>query len=134
MSKLKIVRRQNKNVCILDLEGTIKIGDDSLLFRTNLRSLIRDGEKNILLNLKDVTYIDSSGLGELVSGFSSLQKNGGDMKLLNLTDRVSELMMITKLLTVFEIYDDEKTAIDSFEKAADHEGLDESALVAGTDK
>jgi anti-sigma B factor antagonist len=115
MSKLDITQRHNTNVTILDLSGKVQIGESSTKLRTTLRELIRDGEKRILINLAEVSNIDSSGLGEFVGSFASLRKNGGELKLLNLTDRISEIMMITKLLTVFDVYENEKEAINSFQ-------------------
>ena len=116
MSKLKITKRQNKNVTILDLSGKIQIGESSTELRTSLRGLAQEGEKNILLNLADVSQIDSSGLGEFVGGSASLRRNGGEIKLLNLSERVNDLMTLTKLLTVFEIYENEEVAVNSFQK------------------
>ncbi len=115
MSKLDITQRHNTNVTILDLSGKVQIGESSTKLRTTLRELIRDGEKHILINLAEVSNIDSSGLGEFVGSFASLRKNGGELKLFNLTDRISEIMMITKLLTVFDVYENEKEAINSFQ-------------------
>ena len=114
MNNLNITERRNQSVTILDLKGNIRIGEGNVELHNILRFLVEKGEKKILLNLADVSYIDSSGLGELVAGFTTLQKNGGEMKLLNLTKRVSELMVITKLLTVFDIYESETEAVESF--------------------
>ena len=120
MSKLKITKRQNKNVIILDLSGKVQIGESSTELRTSLRGLVQEGEKNILLNLAEVSHIDSSGLGEFVGGSASLRRNGGEIKLLNLTERINELMTITKLLTVFEIYENEEVAVNSFQNDSEH--------------
>jgi anti-sigma B factor antagonist len=114
MSNLNITERRSDSVVILDLQGKIKLGAGNQELHQSLRSLVEKGEKKVLLNLAEVSGIDSSGLGELIAGYATLQKNGGDLKLLNLTERVSELMMITKLLTVFEVFDDEAQAIESF--------------------
>ena len=114
MTNLNITERRIENVIILDLEGTIKLGEDCSNLRKTLRFLVQNGEQKILLNLANVSYIDSSGLGELVAGFASSQKNGGALKLLNVTERISELMMITKLLTVFDVYENEAVAVKSF--------------------
>lgn len=114
MSNLNIKQRRSDSVVILDLQGKIKLGENNLELHQTLRRLVEDGEKKILLNLAGVSSIDSSGLGELIAGYATLQKNGGDLKLLNLTERVSEIMMITKLLTVFDAFDDETQAIRSF--------------------
>jgi anti-sigma B factor antagonist len=114
MNNLNISERRNQSVTILDLMGNIRIGESNVELHNILRFLVEKGEKKILLNLGDVSYIDSSGLGELVAGYTTLQKAGGEMKLLNLTKRVTELMVITKLLTVFEIFDNETEAVGSF--------------------
>lgn len=122
MKNLSITERTVQDVIILDLSGNIRMGEDSIKLRNMLRDLAASGDKKVLLDLADVSNIDSSGLGELVAGYASVRKSGGDLKLLNLTDRVSELMVITKLLTVFEVFGDEKEALDSFgsgEKTAD---------------
>ena len=118
MNNLNITERRNGSVVVLDLKGKIKIGEANLELHEILRSLLEKGEKRILLNLGEVTSIDSSGLGELVAGYATLQKNGAELKLLNLTERVSELMMITKLYTVFEVFETEDQAVESFESAS----------------
>jgi anti-sigma B factor antagonist len=115
MSNLSITQRRSDSVVILDLQGKIRLGEGNLELHQTLRRLVEEGEKKILVNLSDVSNIDSSGLGELIAGYATLQKNGGDLKLLNLTERVSEIMMITKLLTVFDAFDDEAQAIRSFD-------------------
>jgi anti-sigma B factor antagonist len=115
MSSLSITKRTVDGVVVLDLKGSIHIGEGNIDLHRTLRSLIEQNERAVLLNLAEVKSIDSSGLGELVAGYSTLEKNGGELKLLNLTDRVKELMMITKLLTVFDVYDNEATAIASFQ-------------------
>jgi anti-sigma B factor antagonist len=114
MSNLTITRRPVDGVVILDLAGKIRLGEGNLDLHRTLRSLVEQDEKKVLLNLAEVSSIDSSGLGELVAGYTTLEKSGGELKLLSLTERVSELMMITKLLTVFDVYDDEALAIASF--------------------
>jgi anti-sigma B factor antagonist len=114
MSSLQIFKRSVDGVMILDLKGPIRIGEGNLDLHRVISSLVEQNERRILLNLANVTYIDSSGLGELVAGYTSIEKNGGEMKLINLTDRVTELMMITKLLTVFDVFDNESEAIKSF--------------------
>ena len=119
MSSLQIFKRSVDGVMILDLKGPIRIGEGNLDLHRVISSLVEQNEKRILLNLADVTYVDSSGLGELVAGYTSIEKNGGEMKLINLTDRVTELMMITKLLTVFDVFDNEPEAIKSFEPDAE---------------
>lgn len=114
MSNLTISERKKEDVVILDLKGKIKLGDENINLHQALRKLADNGEKKVLLNLAEVTNIDSSGLGELVAGYTSLEKDGGEMKLLHLTDHVAELMMITKLLTVFDVFDNEEIALTSF--------------------
>ncbi len=101
-------------VTIVDLTGRIVLGEGSAGLRDLLRDLVREGIKKILLNLRNVDYIDSSGLGELVSAFTSMRSGGGELKLLNLTKRVQALLQITKLYTVFDITDDEATSLKSF--------------------
>jgi anti-sigma B factor antagonist len=101
-------------VTIVDLSGRIVLGDGSAALRDLVRNLISEGNKKILLNLRNVDYIDSSGLGELVSAFTSVRSGGGALKLLNLTKRVQALLQITKLSTVFDITDDEAASLRSF--------------------
>jgi len=101
-------------VTIVDLGGRIVLGDGSAELRDLVRELEREGTKKILLNLGNVNYIDSSGLGELVCAFTSMRNQGGELKLLNLTKRVRSLLQITKLLTVFDVTDDESTSVKSF--------------------
>ena len=104
-------------VTIVDLSGRIVLGEGSAGLRDLLRNLVSEGIKKILLNLRNVDYIDSSGLGELVSAFTSMRSQGGELKLLNLTKRVRTLLQITKLLTIFDITDDEATSVKSFSPA-----------------
>ena len=101
-------------VTIVDLSGRIVLGDGSTALRDLVRNLISEGNKKILLNLRDVDYIDSSGLGELVSAFTSMRSSGGALKLLNLSKRVQALLQITKVYTMFDITDDEATSLKSF--------------------
>ena len=112
---LKIASREVDGVDILDLSGRITLGEGSVQLRDAVRGLIGKGKKHILLNLGDVNYIDSSGLGELVSAFTSAKNQQAEVKLLNLTKKVHDLLQLTKLYTVFDIYDDEASAIASFE-------------------
>ncbi|HSK71920.1 MAG TPA: STAS domain-containing protein [Pyrinomonadaceae bacterium] len=114
MTNLKITERQNGLITILDLDGKIKLGEGSAELHKELGLLVEKGEKNILLNLANVSHIDSSGLGELVTGYNTLQKTGGELKLFNLSDKVHGLMTVTRLLTVFDIYENEAEAVDSF--------------------
>lgn len=114
MSNLTITKRHAGGVAILDLAGKIRLGEGNLDLHRSLRSLVEQNEKKVLLNLAEVSSIDSSGLGELVAGYATLERSGGELKLLNLTERVNELMVITKLLTVFDVFEDEALAISSF--------------------
>ncbi len=111
---LKVSTRQVDGVTILDLSGRITLGEGSVVVRDAVRDLLAKGDKNILLNLGDVSYIDSSGIGELVSAFTSVKNAGGELKLLNLTKKVHDLLQITKLYTVFDVKDDETSAVGSF--------------------
>jgi anti-sigma B factor antagonist len=111
---LTIASREVAGVNILDLSGRITLGEGSVQLREAIRGLIGKGKKKILLNLGDVNYIDSSGLGELVSAFTTAKNQQADVKLLNLTKKVHDLLQLTKLVTVFDIYDDEASAIASF--------------------
>jgi anti-sigma B factor antagonist len=111
---VKMNNRQVGDVTVVDVSGRITLGEGSSELRDAMRDLVAKGNKKILLNLGDVTYIDSSGIGELVSGFTSVSNQGGQLKLLNLTKRVKDLLQITKLYTVFEVHDDEAAAIRSF--------------------
>ena len=113
---MKSSSRQIDGVTVLDLSGRITLGEGSVILRDTIRDLIGRGQKKILLNLGDVSYIDSSGIGELVSAFTTVRNQGGELKLLNLTKKVHDLLQITKLYTVFDIKDDEATAIKSFVK------------------
>lgn len=114
MNNLNINDRQVGDVTILDIDGNLRIGEGSVVLGRAIRRLAETGQKQILLNLAHVTYIDSSGLGELVAAHVALSKSGGRIKLLHLTRRVRELMVITKLLTVFDAYENESAALDSF--------------------
>lgn len=114
MINLEIKERRIGELVVLDMDGQIRIGGGSIVIRTTIRRLVEEGTTKILLNLAGVSNIDSSGLGELVSGHISLSKKGGEMKLLHLTQSLRELMTITKLSTVFDVYEDEAKAIASF--------------------
>jgi anti-sigma B factor antagonist len=113
---MKASNRQVDGVTVVDMSGRITLGEGSVVLRDTIRDLIGKGQKKILLNLGDVTYIDSSGIGELVSAFTAVRREGGELKLLNLTKKVHDLLQITKLYTVFDIKDDEAAAIKSFAK------------------
>ncbi|HEV3152031.1 MAG TPA: STAS domain-containing protein [Acidobacteriaceae bacterium] len=113
---VKISTRQVDGVTVLDMSGRITLGEGSVQLRDAVRDLLSKGQKHILLNLGDVTYIDSSGIGELVSAFTTVKNQGGELKLLNLTRKVHDLLQITKLYTVFDVKDDEASAVASFKK------------------
>ena len=113
---MKSSTRQVDGVTIIDLSGRITLGEGSSVLRDLVRQTVAKGNKKILLNLGDVTYIDSSGIGELVSAFTSVRNAGGELKLLNLTKKVHDLLQITKLYTVFDVKDDEAAAIQAFSK------------------
>jgi anti-sigma B factor antagonist len=110
----KLSPRKVGDVTVIDVSGRITLGEGSSNLRDGIRELLGKGDRKILLNLADVSYIDSSGIGELVSGFTSVANQGGQLKLLNLTKRVRDLLQITKLYTVFDVYDDEAAAVRSF--------------------
>jgi anti-sigma B factor antagonist len=113
---MKATNRQVDGVAVVDMSGRITLGEGSVVLRDTIRDLISKGSKKILLNLGNVTYIDSSGIGELVSAFTAVRREGGELKLLNLTKKVHDLLQITKLYTVFDIKDDEAAAIKAFAK------------------
>ena len=113
---MKVITRQVDGVIVLDLSGRITLGEGSVTLRDAIHDVLGKGSKKILLNLGNISYIDSSGIGELVSAFTSVKNAGGDLKLLNLTKKVHDLLQITKLYTVFDIKDDEAAAIGSFKK------------------
>ena len=113
---MKSTSRRVDGVTILDLSGRITLGEGSVVLRDQIRDLLGKGEKKLLLNLGDVTYIDSSGIGELVSAFTTVRNQGGELKLLNLTKKVHDLLQITKLYTVFDVKDDEASAVKAFTK------------------
>ena len=111
---VKLTTRQVGDVTVVDAAGRITLGDGASTFRDTVRDLASGGQKKLLLNLAEVSYIDSSGIGEMVSGFTTVTNQGGQVKLLNLTKRVKDLLQITKLYTVFEVFDDEASAVRSF--------------------
>jgi len=113
---MKASTRQVDGVTIVDLSGRITLGEGSVVLRDTVKDLLGKGQKKILLNLGDVSYIDSSGIGELVSAFTSVRNQGGELKLLHLTKKVHDLLQITKLYTVFDVKDDEAGAISAFAK------------------
>ena len=113
---MKASSRKVDGVTIVDLSGRITLGEGSVILRDTVKDISGKGEKKILLNLGDVTYIDSSGIGELVSAYTSVRNAGGELKLLNLTKKVHDLLQITKLYTVFDVSDDEASAIAAFSR------------------
>ena len=114
MSALIATTREVGQITMVDLSGRIALGEGSALLRKTIRDLLEDGNTRIILNLGDINYIDSSGIGELVSGFTAVRSRQGELKLLNLTRKVKDLLQITKLYTVFHVMDDEAAAIASF--------------------
>ena len=115
MSNLSISERRVRDVVIVDLSGKITLGESNRQLHEAIRLLTAGGKQNIILNLAKVTTIDSSGLGEIVAGFSTVKAAGGSLKLIHMPQRLGDLMTITKLYTVFEIYDSEAEGIDAFE-------------------
>lgn len=111
---IRATAREVGNVTIVDLSGRITLGEGSSTLRQMVRDLLAKNQRKILLNLGDINYIDSSGIGELVSGFTTVRNQGGELKLLQLTKKVHDLLQITKLYTVFEVHDNEQAALDSF--------------------
>ena len=111
---VKMTTRQVGDVTVIDAAGRITLGEGASAFRDTVRDLATKGEKKILLNLSEVSYIDSSGIGEMVSGFTTVTNHAGQLKLLGLSKRVKDLLQITKLYTVFEVFDDEAAAVRSF--------------------
>jgi anti-sigma B factor antagonist len=116
MAELDIRERQAGDVTVLDMNGRITIGEGSVALRSAIRRLLEEGKKKILLNLAGVGYIDSSGIGELVSSYTAITKEevSGQLKLLNLTEKLESLLAITKLLTVFDVYENESDALNDF--------------------
>ena len=106
------------DVTILDLKGKMTLGEGDELLKDKINSLIHQGQKKLLLNLEGVPYIDSAGLGEIVRTYTTVSRQGGNLKLVNLTKRITDLLSITKLLTVFETFDSEPEAVSSFQKAS----------------
>ena len=110
--KTQIIRQGD--VVILELKGKLTIGKGDVMLRKHIDDLLKDNEKKIILNMKEVSYMDSSGVGELVSSYTSVSNRGGKLKLLNLSTKVHDLLQITQLLRIFDIFDDEVEAVDSF--------------------
>jgi anti-sigma B factor antagonist len=111
---MKIEMRTVGDVRILDCSGKITLGEGTMAVRNTVRDILKDNGKKIILNLADVNYIDSSGIGELVSTYTTVTSSGGQLKLLSLTKKIHELLQITKLLTVFQVFDSEDVAVKSF--------------------
>jgi anti-sigma B factor antagonist len=111
---LRVSTRQVDGVSIVDCSGRITLGEGSVVLRDTVKGLLSKSQKKILLNLGDVNYIDSSGIGELVSAYTTVKNQGGELKLLKLTKKVHDLLQITKLYTVFDVKDDEAAAVKSF--------------------
>ena len=111
---MQITERQSGPVTVLDLSGKVTLGEDSTLLKDKLQSLLHQGRKNLILNLAEVSYVDSAGLGALVSAYTTVTREGGSLKLVNVTKRLQDLLSITKLLTVFETFDSEDEALRSF--------------------
>jgi len=111
---VKMASRQVGDVTVVDAAGRITLGEGASTFRDTIKDLAAKGNKKILINLNEVSYIDSSGIGEMVSSFTTVTNHGGQLKLLGLTKRVKDLLQITKLYTVFEVFEDESSAVRSF--------------------
>ena len=115
---MEIVERSAGDITILDVTGRMTLGEGDEALRDKVNSLVAQGKKKLILNLAAVAYIDSAGLGEIVRTYTTVSRQGGSLKLLGLTKRITDLLSITKLLTVFETYDDEADAVRSFSTAA----------------
>lgn len=115
---MQIEQRAVGDVVVLDVKGRITLGEGDELLRDKVNSLLNQGQKKIVLNLAEVPYVDSAGLGEIVRTYTTVSRQGGSMKLLNLTKRITDLLSITKLLTVFETFDHENDAVRSFSQSA----------------
>ncbi len=111
---MQIEERPSGDVMILDVKGKLTIGDGDELLKDKINSLIQQGHRKLILNLEGVPYVDSAGLGEIVRTYTTVSRQGGNMKLLNLTKRIEDLLAITKLLTVFDTYENEDEALKSF--------------------
>ena len=115
---MRISERHVGGIVIVDVSGKIILGDGDVILKDKVRSLVQQGERKILLNLAEVPYVDSTGLGEIVQAYATVGKSGGSLKLLHVTNRIADLLAITKLLTVFETFQNEEEALDSFGAAA----------------
>lgn len=112
---MKIEERALENIVVLDLKGKLTIGEGDALLKETIQKLIDQGHNKLLLNLEDVPYVDSAGLGEIVRTYTTVSRQGGSLKLLNLTKRITDLLAITKLLTVFDTFESEAEAVSSFQ-------------------
>ena len=119
---LSVKTRKIDNVVVLDLSGKLTIGEPVMQLRDALRVQVSEGQSKFVINLGDVSYVDSSGLGELVSSYTTVRNKGGDVKLLKLTAKIKDLLQMTKLLTVFDVYDDEAKAVASLKGTAKADG------------
>jgi anti-sigma B factor antagonist len=115
---LNIVEKEVDGVTVLQLAGRVTLGEESSQLRTKLKDILRQGKTRLVLDLAEVTYIDSAGLGTLVAGFTSAQNQGANLKLASLTRRLHEQLSITKLVTVFDVYDSVQDAVESFKSAS----------------
>ena len=115
MAELELNERQAGDVTILDMTGSVRMGEGAVTLRNSIRGLADQGKTKILLNLGGVKNIDSSGIGELIANYTTISRDQGQLKLLNLTDKIRDLLVITKLLTVFDSFDNEAEALSSFE-------------------
>ena len=115
---MEIDERTVGDVVVLDIKGRVQLGEGDEMLKDKVNSLLNQGRKKIILNLAEVPYIDSAGLGEVVRTFTTVSRQGGNLKLLNLTKRITDLLAITKLLTVFDTYDSEQDAVQSFSASA----------------
>jgi anti-sigma B factor antagonist len=111
---VKLTTHQKSDVTIIDISGKLTLGEGTSSLRTKIRELVEGGSRRIVLNMADVSYMDSSGLGEMIASHTTVTTAGGEMKLLNLAKRVHDLLKLTKLYTVFEVFEDEPSAVDSF--------------------
>ncbi|PYP82618.1 MAG: anti-sigma factor antagonist [Blastocatellia bacterium AA13] len=112
---MDIRERVVNGISVLDISGKISLGEGDLKIKDRIKDLLADGQRRILLNLAEVSYIDSAGLGSLISSYATVKREGGSLKLVNLTKRVKDLLAITKLITVFDTFEDENSAVSSFE-------------------
>ncbi len=120
---MEIKERVVEGISVLDMGGKIVLGEGDVQIKERIRDLLADGQRNILLNLADVSYMDSAGLGGLISCYTTVKREGGKLKLVNLTKRIQDLLTITKLITVFDTYENEKEAIASYKETGQSERI-----------